>query len=116
MSPAASSKLTEGSASEPTARERVWHVVYQIPEGSVASYGQVAGLAGLPNGARQVGRVMGKLPEGTTLPWHRVITSSGRIAFPPTTAAFHEQRLRLTEEGVPCPNGRVSMAKYRWSP
>ena len=116
MSPVASSKLTEASASEPTARERIWQVVYQIPAGCVASYGQVAGLAGLPNGARQVGRVMGKLPEDTTLPWHRVITSAGRIAFPPATAAFREQRQRLSEDGIPCPNGRVSMAKYGWRP
>ena len=116
MSPAASSKPTEASASEPTARERIWHVVSQIPPGSVASYGQVAGLAGLPTGARQVGRVMGQLPEGSSLPWHRVITSTGRLAFPADSAAYREQRLRLIEEGVPCPNGRVSMPTYRWNP
>ena len=93
---------------------RIWNVVAAIPAGRVASYGQVARLAGLPNGARQVGRILGQLPEGTGLPWHRVLTASGKIAFPAKSPAFREQRLRLSEEGVECRNGRVSMTRYRW--
>ena len=116
MSLAASSKPTEAFVSDPSHRERIWHVVSLIPPGRVANYGQIASLAGLPNGAREVGRVLGQLPIDTTLPWHRVITSSGRIAFAPKSAAFQEQQLRLARDGVPCSKGKVSMAKYQWEP
>jgi len=97
-------------------KERIWLVVSQIPEGKVASYGQIAKLAELPGYARYVGHVMKKLPTGSTLPWHRVLKSDGRIAFPPHADAWKRQKSLLEGEGVVLLNGRVSMRKFRWQP
>ena len=60
----------------------------QIPRGRVVTYGQLAKLIGLPNGARWVGRQMGRLPKGSTLPWHRVINAQGRSSIPIDESGF----------------------------
>ena len=96
--------------------ERIWATICDIPRGSVASYGQVAEIAGFPRGARQVGYALRHLPSGHDVPWHRVITASGKIAFTAGSDAFREQRRRLTAEDVPILKGRVDMRKYRWQP
>lgn len=96
--------------------QRIWQVVSQIPPGSVASYGQVAKLAGLPNAARLVGTVLKKLPSNTRLPWHRVINSYGKIAFAADSPRFREQKLRLENEGVQFDGEKLSMKKYGWKP
>ena len=62
--------------------EAVWLLVFSIPPGKVASYGQIASLCGRPNQARQVGRVLSDLPPDSRLPWHRVVATSGRITSP----------------------------------
>jgi methylated-DNA-protein-cysteine methyltransferase-like protein len=95
---------------------RIAAMVRNIPPGRVASYGQIAELAGVPRGARQVGRVLRQLPDGHELPWHRVITASGRIAFPPDSPGFREQVRRLRAEEVPVSRGRVNMSRCRWQP
>lgn len=95
---------------------RIAATVADIPHGAVASYGQIAEIAGVPRGARQVGYVLRTLPDGHGLPWHRVITASGRIAFPEGSAAFREQVKRLKAEDVPVRQGRVDMQTYRWQP
>lgn len=102
----------------PTAErfERIWAIVCDIPKGSVASYGQVAELAGLPRGARQVGRALKHLPGDRDVPWHRVLTASGRLAFEPGSRAFRRQASRLREEDVPVLKGKVDMSRYRWQP
>lgn len=96
--------------------ERIWTRVCDIPQGSVASYGQIAELAGIARGARQVGHALRALPEGRAVPWHRVVTASGRIAFDTGSEQFHEQSRRLMREDVAILNGRVDMKKYRWQP
>jgi methylated-DNA-protein-cysteine methyltransferase-like protein len=96
--------------------ERIWATICDIPRGSVASYGQVAEIAGFPRGARQVGYALRHLPSGHEVPWHRVITASGKIAFTAGSDAFREQRRRLQAEDVPILKGRVDMRKYRWRP
>mgnify|MGYP001814038165 FL=1 len=96
--------------------ERIWATICDIPRGSVASYGQVAEIAGFPRGARRVGYALRHLPSGHEVPWHRVITASGRIAFTAGSDAFREQRRRLLAEDVPIREGRVDMQKYRWQP
>jgi methylated-DNA-protein-cysteine methyltransferase-like protein len=108
--------MAASGSDEPTAEQRVWQVVAAIPVGRVASYGQVAELAGLPNGARRVGRILGRLPPGTTLPWHRVVSASGRIALPEDSGARAEQCRRLRDEGVEVRRGRIAMPHHRWSP
>lgn len=99
-----------------TRMRRIWETIQDIPRGSVANYGQIAEIAGIPRGARQVGYALRHAPEGIELPWHRVITSSGRSAFDADSRHFRVQRDRLAEEDVPLINGKVDMRKYRWEP
>lgn len=96
--------------------ERIWATICDIPEGSVASYGQIAEIAGIPRGARQVGYALRQLPDGHGVPWYRVIQASGKIAFTAGSDAFNEQKKRLMKENVVVLNGRVDMKKYRWQP
>ena len=95
---------------------RIWDTICDIPEGRVAAYGQVAEIAGVPRGARQVGYALRQLPDGSDVPWHRVITASGRIAFDEGSDSFNEQVRRLMMEGVVVNAGRVDMQKFRWQP
>jgi methylated-DNA-protein-cysteine methyltransferase-like protein len=99
-----------------TRMRRIWETIQDIPKGRVANYGQVAEISGIPRGARQVGYALRHTPKDLELPWHRVITSSGKIAFDPDSRNFRSQRERLLEEGVAVLNGKVDMAKYRWDP
>ncbi|MCK7547033.1 MGMT family protein [Marinobacter koreensis] len=101
---------------EPTREQKIWQVVAAIPAGKVASYGQVADMAGLGRQARFVGRALGKLPAGHSVPWYRVIRTNGQIAFPEGSPAYIRQTSLLREEGVEVIDGRVRMAKYRWTP
>ncbi len=94
----------------------MWRVVAAIPPGCVASYGQVAELAGVARGARQVGRALSSAPAGIDLPWHRVITAAGRIALPRDSRGYRRQRQRLIGEGVAVDGDRVNMKRYQWQP
>jgi len=96
-------------------KEKIWQIVYQIPEGKVSSYGQVARLAGLPGYARYVGHVMKNLPAGTKLPWHRVANSQGKLSFPQESREYQTQKKRLESEGVVFINGRFSLKKFGWN-
>lgn len=101
---------------EPTREQRIWQVVLAIPPGRVASYGQVADMAGLGRQARFVGRALGMLPEGHSVPWFRVIRNTGQIAFPDGSDTFIRQKTLLEQDGVEVINGRVSMQRFRWQP
>ena len=96
--------------------QRIWATVSDIPRGNVASYGQVADIAGIRRGARQAGYALRHLPSGTDVPWHRVVQASGRIAFAEGSDQFNEQKRRLLMENVPTTKGRVNMQQYRWQP
>jgi len=96
--------------------QRIWATIRDIPEGSVANYGQVAEIAGIRRGARQVGYALRQLPEGHAVPWHRVLRSSGQIAFAEGSEQYNEQLKRLKVEGVSSSRGRVNMKRYRWQP
>ena len=113
--------LDETLSKEPSAevqvkRESIWQVVHMIPSGKVATYGQVAALAGLPKAARFAGTSLKDLPKATRIPWHRVINAQGRISLPPSSASYQEQNQRLTKEGVLIRNGRVTLKDYQWKP
>ena len=95
---------------------RIWETIQDIPEGRVANYGQVAEIAGIPRGARQVAYALRHVPKDMELPWHRVITASGKSAFDPNTRHFKMQCNRLRAEGVRVTNGKVNMQEYRWDP
>jgi methylated-DNA-protein-cysteine methyltransferase-like protein len=99
-----------------TRMRRIWETIQEIPRGSVANYGQVAEIAGIPRGARQVAYALRHAPKGLELPWHRVITASGKSAFDPNSRHYRMQCDRLIEEGVGVINGKVNMQKYRWEP
>ncbi|WP_323754217.1 methylated-DNA--[protein]-cysteine S-methyltransferase [Marinobacter sp.] len=101
---------------EPTKEQKIWQVVAAIPPGNVASYGQVAAMAGLGRQARFVGRALGKLPAGHSIPWHRVLRSNGQIAFPEGTETRQLQTEKLRLEGVEVLKGRVSMKSFQWQP
>ncbi|GLR70970.1 MGMT family protein [Agaribacter marinus] len=94
----------------------IWHVVNMIPPGSVASYGQVADLAGLPGRARLVGKCLGNIPDGMQVAWHRVLRSNGYLAFPVNSEQALRQTALLQEENVAVFNNKVKMRDFQWEP
>ena len=94
---------------------RMRAIVRKIPRGRVASYGQVADLAGYPRHSRFVGRALGE-SDDHELPWHRVINASGQIAFPRDSDKFLEQAERLAVEGVTVVAGRIDLQEFAWQP
>ena len=95
---------------------RIWKTALLIPAGKVAAYGQLADLAGLPGRARLVGKALGYAPAEQKVPWHRVLRSDGRIAFPDGSDLAREQQQRLREEGVIVNRNRVKMVQFQWEP
>lgn len=96
---------------------QILEVIVLIPYGKVASYGQIARLAGLPKHARLVGYVLKHLDKESQIPWYRVINSQGRIR----VAHIDEngkniQQDLLEAEGVYLLNGKVSLKKFGWQP
>ena len=98
-----------------TPEERVWQVVAMIPPGKVATYGQVAALAGMPSHARFVGRTLANLPRGTRLPWHRVVNAGLRISMREDSGGHITQRQRLERESVEFIGQRVARSCH-WQP
>ena len=95
---------------------RIYAVVRRIPRGRVASYGQVARLAGLPGHARQVGYAMYALTAGTKVPWHRVVNAAGAVSRRRVPGAELTQRMLLEREGVRFgPRGRIPLDRYGWN-
>jgi methylated-DNA-protein-cysteine methyltransferase-like protein len=97
-------------------RQQLYQTIAAIPHGKVASYGQLAALAGQTGAARWVGWCLRHVPKDSSLPWHRVITASGKLAFPVATAGYVRQREKLEQEGVRLQNHKVSMRLYQWQP
>ena len=94
--------------------ERIYQVARQIPVGRVATYGQVALVAGA-NSARRVGRAMATLPMGSDVPWHRIINSQSKIAIRRHGGPDPEQKRRLRIEGVRLDRqGRVNLPAVAW--
>ena len=94
----------------------IYKTVKKIPRGKVATYGQVAELAGLEGHARQVGYALHNLPGGSDVPWHRVINAKGEIS-PRSAGDSHElQRMLLEAEGVGFVGDRVELKRFRWKP
>lgn len=92
--------------------EQVYAVVRQIPQGRVATYGQIALLVGRPKAARAVGTLLARNPHGAAVPCHRVLNAKGALS---RCAFAAEQRQLLWLEGVPVVNGRVDLACYQWN-
>jgi methylated-DNA-protein-cysteine methyltransferase-like protein len=100
----------------PTAYDLMLAVVRRIPRGRVATYGQVAALAGYPHAPRLAGYALHALPPHTPVPWHRVVAAQGRLTLgrlSPEGATT--QKLRLELEGVRFDaRGRVDLERCRW--
>jgi methylated-DNA-protein-cysteine methyltransferase related protein len=96
--------------------EKVIHIIRNIPEGKVMTYGQIAGLAGSSRTARQVVRILHSMSKKHQLPWHRVINAKGQIALQ-NDEAYNEQKMNLEIEGIEVHlNGKVDLGKYQWQP
>ena len=98
-----------------TRYELIWSTVRRIPRGKVATYGQIATLAGLDGHARQVGYALHNLPSPSDVPWHRVINAKGEVS-PRTSGDSHElQRMLLEAEGIEfsaC--GKLDLKLHQW--
>ena len=97
-------------------QNHILQLLHAIPAGKSTSYGRLAALAGHPRHARMVGRIMKNLPSDGSLPWFRVATSNGQLAFPEGTEAYQRQRALLEAEGVVFKNGKVPLKPYLWHP
>lgn len=97
--------------------ERIYAVVRRIPRGRVATYGQVARLAGLGEHARQVGYALHRLASGSHVPWQRVVNRRGEVSARAVAGMERVQRALLEAEGVGFDgNGRLDLAKVQWRP
>ena len=102
---------------DPTGWQPVYRVVRRIPAGRVASYGQVAAIAGMPRAARQVGYALHALDAASVVPWHRVVNAQGRISTRGPVEVVSLQRSRLEAEGIAFePSGRIDLARFGWRP
>ena len=97
--------------------DEVYRVVAMIPQGRVATYGQIAAHLGNPRAARTVGWALSSLPSGMDVPWHRVINSQGRISGSSQGYRAHEQMALLEEEGIVFDeSGRIDLDECGWEP
>jgi methylated-DNA-protein-cysteine methyltransferase related protein len=95
--------------------DRIWAVVGRIPYGRVATYGQVARIAGLGRQARRVGYALAALSDDRELPWHRVINAKGQVSARANPFRESIQRELLENEGVEFDDsGRIDLDRYRW--
>ena len=96
---------------------RIYAVVRRIPRGRVATYGQVAKLAGLAGHARQVGYALHALPDHSAVPWHRVVNAHGTISLRRSSGADQLQRMLLEEEDIAFDlGGRLNLKRVGWRP
>ena len=97
--------------------QKIYTIVSRIPLGKVATYGQIATLAGYPGQARQVGYALNALPDDLDIPWQRVINAQGQIS-PRANPVFEEIQQQLLEaEGICLDSrGRINLLQYQWIP
>lgn len=101
--------------SEKTTFEMIYGIVCQIPKGKVASYGQIAALAGNRRWARVVGYALHAIPQGSDIPWHRVVKKNGEVFGGAESGGGRYQTELLLDEGVGFIDGYVDMEHYQWS-
>jgi methylated-DNA-protein-cysteine methyltransferase-like protein len=95
--------------------QRIYAQVKRVPRGRVATYGQIARLAGLPGQARQVGYALAATPDTVTLPWHRVVNAKGEISARVESHGEIRQRVLLERENVVFDSkGRISLRRFQW--
>lgn len=92
----------------------IYEVVRQIPRGTVATYGQVAALAGNKRWARVVGFALHVNPDPEGIPCYRVVNRRGEVSSAFAFGGKNRQIDLLEEDGIPCPDGVVDLKKYQW--
>ena len=98
-----------------TFAQRAVEIISRIPSGKVATYGQIAVLAGNHRAARQVAWILHSSSRKHGLPWHRVVNSKGRISLPPA-GGLEEQREKLEAEGIAFGiNGNIDLTEFLWN-
>ncbi len=109
-------KLPQAQSQGDEAVEAICDVIHRIPLGWVATYGQVATMAGLPRRARLVGRVLQRLDPATKIPWHRVVNAQGEISHSLSrNGGDILQRRLLEKEGLTFDDkGRLDLERCRW--
>ena len=95
--------------------DRILATVAKVPRGHVASYGQIAHVAGLPGRARLVGWALRHTPDDMEVPWHRILRADGRIAFPEGSEGYARQCRLLGRERVAVKAGRVDLERFGWN-
>lgn len=99
-----------------TFEQRIIKILKKIPKGKVATYGQIAAMAGNPRGARQVVRILSACSQKEKLPWHRVINRLGQISLPPHDG-YEIQKALLEAENIKFGlNDKINLAQYQWQP
>jgi len=101
-----------------SAYDRIYEITRQIPRGKVATYGQIADLAGLPGRARVVGYALYRVaPDDTAIPWQRVINAKGKISYDARRGGNDSlQRNLLEAEGIHFARDKIDLATYQWRP
>lgn len=95
--------------------KKVIQLIRAIPKGKVATYGQIAKLAGKPHGARGVAWILHSCSKSHRLPWHRVIGFKGTISFPKRSSNYLEQKKKLIAEGIVfLDSDRIDLNRYQW--
>lgn len=94
--------------------EKIYNVVKQIPRGKVATYGQVALLAGNPRWARVVGYALHVNPDPENIKCHRVVNRNGEVSKAFAFGGENMQIMLLREEGVEVIDGKVDLSIYQW--
>ena len=95
--------------------ELIYEVVRQIPRGKVATYGQVAALAGNKRWARVVGYALHVNPDPEGVPCYRVVNSRGEVSPAFAFGGGNRQIELLEADGIPCPDGVVDLRQFRWN-
>ena len=96
---------------------KIYDVVKLIPPGKVATYGQVAELAGLIGKPRVVGYALYRVVQESEIPWHRVINAKGEVSRSSLRDGNDDlQQLLLEAEGIVFKKGKLDLIEYRWRP
>ena len=95
--------------------ETVIALLKKIPKGKVATYGQIAALAGSPRAARQVVRILHSSSKKYNLPWHRVINSQGKISLKPNQGYEIQKALLVKEKVKFSLSEQINLNKYQWT-
>lgn len=92
--------------------KRIYEAVKRIPKGKVASYSQVAAMAGNPRMCRAVGNALHHNPDPENIPCYRVVNAKGELSGAFAFGGADEQERRLAADGIPVINGKVDLEKY----